>query len=115
MLIRPCFQAHHRVELIQVQEAADCLGADCVPRYVEVKQTENLDVEYFLTKQKARYLNLDTRKLHIHPVALLLYTSFKILSFVSHPTNYDQRNGKFAKGSNFPFQYPYFVRKFIDI
>ncbi|KAF3455349.1 hypothetical protein FNV43_RR05798 [Rhamnella rubrinervis] len=27
----------------RVQEAADCLGADCVPRYVETKQTENLD------------------------------------------------------------------------
>ncbi|QCD88099.1 phosphoglycerate mutase [Vigna unguiculata] len=29
----------------QVQEAADCLGADCVPRYVEMKQIGNLDVE----------------------------------------------------------------------
>ncbi|KAH1220662.1 putative 2-carboxy-D-arabinitol-1-phosphatase [Glycine soja] len=29
----------------QVQEAADCLGADCVPRYVEMKQMGNFDVE----------------------------------------------------------------------
>ncbi|KAJ7947944.1 putative Phosphoglycerate mutase [Quillaja saponaria] len=29
----------------RVQEAADCLGADCVPRYVEMKQMEKLDVE----------------------------------------------------------------------
>ncbi|RZB80334.1 putative 2-carboxy-D-arabinitol-1-phosphatase [Glycine soja] len=29
----------------QVQEAADCLGADCVPRYVEMKQMGSFDVE----------------------------------------------------------------------
>ncbi|XP_010520410.1 PREDICTED: probable 2-carboxy-D-arabinitol-1-phosphatase [Tarenaya hassleriana] len=29
----------------RVQEAADCLGADCVPRYVEMKQMNDLDVE----------------------------------------------------------------------
>ncbi|KAK7312630.1 hypothetical protein VNO77_36633 [Canavalia gladiata] len=29
----------------KVQEAADCLGADCVPRYVEMKQMGNLDIE----------------------------------------------------------------------
>ncbi|MBA0553072.1 hypothetical protein Golob_012289 [Gossypium lobatum] len=28
----------------QVQEAADCLGADCVPRYVEMKNIPDLDV-----------------------------------------------------------------------
>jgi hypothetical protein len=26
----------------QVQEAADCLGADCAPRYVEIKQMQEL-------------------------------------------------------------------------
>ncbi|XP_022958176.1 probable 2-carboxy-D-arabinitol-1-phosphatase [Cucurbita moschata] len=31
-----------------VQEAADCLGADCVPRYVEMKQTNKLDVDNIL-------------------------------------------------------------------
>ncbi|KAL3530423.1 hypothetical protein ACH5RR_009745 [Cinchona calisaya] len=34
----------------RVQEAADCLGADCVPRYVEMKQFEDLDVEHILKK-----------------------------------------------------------------
>lgn len=33
------------VAISKVQEAADCLGADCVPRYVEMKQMGNLDVE----------------------------------------------------------------------
>ncbi|KAB5561555.1 hypothetical protein DKX38_006512 [Salix brachista] len=28
----------------RVQEAADCLGADCVPRYVEMKQIQELDI-----------------------------------------------------------------------
>ncbi|KAL8496412.1 hypothetical protein ACS0TY_020211 [Phlomoides rotata] len=32
----------------RVQEAADCLGADCVPRYVETKQTQDFDVENIL-------------------------------------------------------------------
>ncbi|XP_054812688.1 probable 2-carboxy-D-arabinitol-1-phosphatase isoform X1 [Prosopis cineraria] len=36
----------------QVQEAADCLGADCVPRYVEMKQMENLDVETIYQQSK---------------------------------------------------------------
>ncbi|PKA64297.1 putative phosphoglycerate mutase [Apostasia shenzhenica] len=31
--------------ICEVQEAADCLGADCVPRYVEVKRMLELDVE----------------------------------------------------------------------
>ncbi|KAL4182488.1 hypothetical protein AMTRI_Chr11g150340 [Amborella trichopoda] len=31
--------------ICKVQEAADCLGADCVPRYVEIKQMK--DLEYF--------------------------------------------------------------------
>ncbi|KAM6576227.1 hypothetical protein CsatB_028064 [Cannabis sativa] len=34
----------------RVQEAADSLGADSGPRYVEMKQTENLDVENILQK-----------------------------------------------------------------
>ncbi|TKY67105.1 2-carboxy-D-arabinitol-1-phosphatase protein [Spatholobus suberectus] len=33
------------VAISMVQEAADCLGADCVPRYVEMKQMGDLDVE----------------------------------------------------------------------
>ncbi|KAH9290266.1 hypothetical protein KI387_034383, partial [Taxus chinensis] len=28
--------------IAKVQEAADCLGADCVPRYVEIKQMQEL-------------------------------------------------------------------------
>lgn len=36
----------------QVQEAADCLGADCVPRYVDVKEIEELDVENMLGQSK---------------------------------------------------------------
>ncbi|KAK4440638.1 2-carboxy-D-arabinitol-1-phosphatase [Sesamum alatum] len=32
----------------RVQEAADCLGADCVPRYVEMKQMADLGVESIL-------------------------------------------------------------------
>ncbi|XP_050214071.1 probable 2-carboxy-D-arabinitol-1-phosphatase isoform X2 [Mercurialis annua] len=36
----------------RVQEAADCLGADCVPRYVELKQTEDLDVGDILRQSK---------------------------------------------------------------
>ncbi|KAK4255207.1 hypothetical protein QN277_008232 [Acacia crassicarpa] len=36
----------------QVQEAADCLGADCVPRYVEMKQMENLAVETIFQQSK---------------------------------------------------------------
>ncbi|XP_052187298.1 probable 2-carboxy-D-arabinitol-1-phosphatase isoform X2 [Diospyros lotus] len=36
----------------RVQEAADCLGADCVPRYVEIKQMQDLDVENILQQSK---------------------------------------------------------------
>ncbi|XP_009802341.1 probable 2-carboxy-D-arabinitol-1-phosphatase [Nicotiana sylvestris] len=36
----------------KVQEAADCLGADCIPRYVETKQIPDLDVETILTQSK---------------------------------------------------------------
>ncbi|CAA0814996.1 Probable 2-carboxy-D-arabinitol-1-phosphatase [Striga hermonthica] len=40
----------------KVQEAADCLGADCVPRYVEMKQLPDLDVENILNKTKQAQL-----------------------------------------------------------
>ncbi|PIN10886.1 Phosphoglycerate mutase [Handroanthus impetiginosus] len=36
----------------RVQEAADCLGADCVPRYVEMKQIPDFDVENILKQTK---------------------------------------------------------------
>ncbi|EXB53696.1 hypothetical protein L484_008980 [Morus notabilis] len=36
------------IAISSVQEAADCLGADCVPRYVEMKQLGNLNVESIL-------------------------------------------------------------------
>ncbi|KAL2239350.1 probable 2-carboxy-D-arabinitol-1-phosphatase isoform X2 [Sesamum indicum] len=36
----------------RVQEAADCLGADCVPRYVEMKQIPDLDVDSILKQTK---------------------------------------------------------------
>lgn len=32
----------------EVQEAADCLGIDCVPRYVDVKEMKDFDVEIML-------------------------------------------------------------------
>ncbi|XP_015079842.1 probable 2-carboxy-D-arabinitol-1-phosphatase isoform X1 [Solanum pennellii] len=38
--------------ITKVQEAADCLGADCIPRYVEMKQIPDLDVESILTQSK---------------------------------------------------------------
>ncbi|KAL6976398.1 2-carboxy-D-arabinitol-1-phosphatase [Sarracenia purpurea var. burkii] len=38
--------------ILRVQEAADCLGADCVPRYVEIKQMQNLGVENILQQSK---------------------------------------------------------------
>ncbi|KAM7496872.1 hypothetical protein LguiA_021286 [Lonicera macranthoides] len=40
--------------IAQVQEAADCLGADCVPRYVETKQINDLDVENILQQSKKK-------------------------------------------------------------
>jgi hypothetical protein len=40
---------------LQVQEAADCLGADCVPRYVEMKNLLELKIDdAFQLKQKVR-------------------------------------------------------------
>ncbi|KAL5226040.1 hypothetical protein ABZP36_012679 [Zizania latifolia] len=40
--------------ICEVQEAADCLGADCVPRYVEMKKLLELEIgNAFQTKQKS--------------------------------------------------------------
>ncbi|KAF8641842.1 hypothetical protein HU200_067542 [Digitaria exilis] len=40
--------------ICEVQEAADCLGADCVPRYVEMKNLLELEIDdVFLAKQKS--------------------------------------------------------------
>lgn len=40
--------------ICEVQEAADCLGADCVPRYVEMKKLLELGIDdVFQTKQKS--------------------------------------------------------------
>uniref|UniRef100_A0A0E0BFC5 2-carboxy-D-arabinitol-1-phosphatase n=1 Tax=Oryza glumipatula TaxID=40148 RepID=A0A0E0BFC5_9ORYZ len=40
--------------ICEVQEAADCLGADCVPRYVEMKKLLELEIDdAFQTKQKS--------------------------------------------------------------
>ncbi|CAN6339644.1 unnamed protein product [Urochloa humidicola] len=40
--------------ICEVQEAADCLGADCVPRYVEMKNLLELEIEdVFQAKQKS--------------------------------------------------------------
>ncbi|KAJ4969997.1 hypothetical protein NE237_003096 [Protea cynaroides] len=36
----------------KMQEAADCLGADCVPRYVDMKQMQHLEVESILGQSK---------------------------------------------------------------
>ncbi|KAJ8641289.1 hypothetical protein MRB53_017983 [Persea americana] len=36
----------------KVQEAADCLGADCVPRYVEIKQIHELRMEHILHQSR---------------------------------------------------------------
>ncbi|KAI3738635.1 hypothetical protein L2E82_28681 [Cichorium intybus] len=38
--------------IARVQEAADCLGADCVPRYVETKQMKDLDIHDILNRSK---------------------------------------------------------------
>ncbi|CAN6344412.1 unnamed protein product [Urochloa humidicola] len=40
--------------ICEVQEAADCLGADCVPRYAEMKNLLELEIEdIFQAKQKS--------------------------------------------------------------
>ncbi|KAK1411934.1 hypothetical protein QVD17_32799 [Tagetes erecta] len=38
--------------IARVQEAADCLGADCVPRYVETKQMKDLDVHDIVSRSE---------------------------------------------------------------
>ncbi|KAJ0810226.1 putative 2-carboxy-D-arabinitol-1-phosphatase [Helianthus annuus] len=43
--------------IARVQEAADCLGADCVPRYVETKQLKDLDVHDILNRSKKESVN----------------------------------------------------------
>lgn len=43
--------------IARVQEAADCLGADCVPRYVETKQMKNLDIQDILDRSKTESIN----------------------------------------------------------
>uniref|UniRef100_A0A2N9FKR7 2-carboxy-D-arabinitol-1-phosphatase n=1 Tax=Fagus sylvatica TaxID=28930 RepID=A0A2N9FKR7_FAGSY len=53
---KACFET--AMAISRVQEAADCLGADCVPRYVEMKLIKYLDVESILQQSnRARYLN----------------------------------------------------------
>lgn len=34
---------HDAIDAMQVQEAADCLGADCVPRYVDERKLPELE------------------------------------------------------------------------
>ncbi|KAK9058649.1 hypothetical protein SSX86_023491 [Deinandra increscens subsp. villosa] len=43
--------------IARVQEAADCLGADCVPRYVETKQMKDLDVYDILNRSEKDSVN----------------------------------------------------------
>ncbi|XP_020536267.1 probable 2-carboxy-D-arabinitol-1-phosphatase isoform X2 [Jatropha curcas] len=50
----------------RVQEAADCLGADCVPRYVEMKQINELDVRDILQQS-----NKDGREAPAHQPGFL--------------------------------------------
>ncbi|KAK7404824.1 hypothetical protein VNO78_05805 [Psophocarpus tetragonolobus] len=47
---KACFETATAIS--QVQEAADCLGADCVPRYVEMKKMGDLHVETILKRSK---------------------------------------------------------------
>ncbi|KAH7848371.1 hypothetical protein Vadar_002050 [Vaccinium darrowii] len=53
-----------------IQEAADCLGADCVPRYVELKQLQDLDVESILQQSKKDATEVPCLQSAVgHPVA----------------------------------------------
>ncbi|XVF19774.1 hypothetical protein REPUB_Repub11eG0139800 [Reevesia pubescens] len=57
----------------RVQEAADCLGADCVPRYVDMKKIQDLDVAEILQQSiKAGYLSLT-----LQDTSFLFTVSFK--------------------------------------
>lgn len=61
---------------LQVQEAADCLGADCVPRYVEMKRLMELEIEdAFQAKQKVRLfpITIISAKCHLFLLATRLY------------------------------------------
>ncbi|KAL8204769.1 hypothetical protein R6Q57_010392 [Mikania cordata] len=46
----------------RVQEAADCLGADCVPRYVETKHMKELDVHDILNRSEKELINASSLK-----------------------------------------------------
>ncbi|OAY38154.1 probable 2-carboxy-D-arabinitol-1-phosphatase [Manihot esculenta] len=59
-----CFETAKVIS--RVQEAADCLGADCVPRYVEMKQMGDLDVGDIL-----RQLNKDASEAPAYPPGFL--------------------------------------------
>ncbi|KAI7741119.1 hypothetical protein M8C21_002138 [Ambrosia artemisiifolia] len=43
--------------IARVQEAADCLGADCVPRYVETKQLKDLDESVNASSLQSGWVN----------------------------------------------------------
>lgn len=49
--------------ICEVQEAADCLGADCVPRYLEVKKMLELEVEPIL--QRAHKISRKTSSVRL--------------------------------------------------
>jgi hypothetical protein len=56
-LISTNFHLHDLISWshLQVQESADCLGADCVPRDIEMKNLLGLEIDdAFQTKQKVR-------------------------------------------------------------
>ncbi|PRQ32162.1 putative 2-carboxy-D-arabinitol-1-phosphatase [Rosa chinensis] len=46
------------IAISRVQEAADCLGADSVPRSVEMKQMENLDIENILQQSNKNEMEI---------------------------------------------------------
>ncbi|KAK9153775.1 hypothetical protein Sjap_001255 [Stephania japonica] len=61
------------ITISKVQEAADCLGVDCVPRYVEMKQLQELEVEPILPlSNEARIRKLSLQPIcHDHTLLLL--------------------------------------------
>ncbi|KAE8037492.1 hypothetical protein FH972_010078 [Carpinus fangiana] len=63
----------------RVQEAADCLGADCVPRYQEMKQIEYLDVESILQQS-----NMDATEVSGHKSGWLNEYDDRITSTIWH-------------------------------
>lgn len=67
---------------LQVQEAADCLGADCVPRYVEMKKLIELEIEdAFQAKQKVRLfpISMISSKCYMK----IFYTVFNFCIYIS--------------------------------